>query len=147
MRRRRSVARRNPSLSDVNTLLVVGVAGVALYLVYKLVTTGRQAVTQAATAVSKALVPFPTASATIVLSDGTEIPYSAVTWRRWIGWFNTLDQFDYNGVGYQLLSNQPDETNTYYASIIASELTPATPALSPALQSYQDQINAMTAGG
>lgn len=142
--------RRNPTLGDVNTLLMVGVTGVALYLVYKLVSAAPKVVTAAGAAVSKALVPNPTAGATIILPDGSEVPYESVTWRKWIGWFNTLAQFDYNGVGYQLLDNKPDETNTYYAEYIMSELpappTPQTP-LTPEQQAIQDQFNVIAQSG
>lgn len=136
-------------MGDVNTLLMVGVAGVALYMVYRLFTAGSKAVTSAGAAISKALVPYPTANATIVLSDGTEVRWQDVQWRKWIGWFNTLDQFDYNGVGYQLISNTPDETNTYYAAIIASELTapPAAPVLTPEQQAIQDQLDTIAQSG
>lgn len=143
MRRRR----RNPALSDINTLLIVGVVGVGAYFIWKLMTTGKAAITSAGSAISKAIAPNPTANATIVLSDGTEIPWSAATWRNWIGWFNTLAQFDYNGVGYQLISNTPDETNTYYAAIIASELPPPQTPLTPGEQAIQDQFNVIAQSG
>jgi hypothetical protein len=143
MRRRH----RNPSLGDVNTLLLLGVAG---YLIYKLFGLGQSA----ATAVGKTFSDtssgladwleqiFPHASSTaafvpgssIVLPDGTEITSDLA---HGVGAFTAADgtqqfQFYFGGKIYRTMA-QPDETNTYYV------LTPSSlSGYDAASDSYQD---------
>jgi hypothetical protein len=128
--------------SNVNLNLVL-VAGLAVggYLLYRALTgvgsrvvaAGGQALTAAQGGVTNLLTDlFPAAAttattaalasgaggATVMLGDGSEIPFSAV---KGVGAFTDVDsvmklQFFYNGKTYRTTSAQPDSTNTYYAA-------------------------------
>lgn len=110
------------SLGDIETLLILAALGVGGYFLYQLISSvtklpgaAASAAKQAGAAVSKALVPNPTATAVIVLDSpaGAQIPYSAAKF----GFSFWGDTFTYNGNTYKLVSQNPDATNTYYALI------------------------------
>jgi hypothetical protein len=164
MKRRR---RRNPSLGDFQGLATLVMLGVAAYVIYKVFGYGKQAgaaVGQAFSTTSSKVADvlesvFPhalsnvkfTPNSWIVLPDGTEITSDLTSGA---GAFTAADgsiqiQFYFGGKTYRVPAT-PDETNTYYATDTSG--TTATPTTTPAtltpeLQSFQDQINAMTAGG
>jgi hypothetical protein len=108
---------RTASLPNFDTLATLAALGFGAYLVYNLVQgIGKVGAGAAAAgaAVSQTLVPKPTGTASIVLGDGTEIPYESVTfdpwWSHWSGSY-----FTFSGKHYRFVNDNPDETNTYYA--------------------------------
>jgi len=108
----------------VDEILTLAVVGTAAYLLYQLFNKGSQAATAAAAAVSKALVPYPTGTALIVLTDtGQQIPYSSVSWfyPSYLSsdFFYGNEHFMANGVEYRLTTVDPDANNLYYAAPVA----------------------------
>jgi hypothetical protein len=125
---------------NLNLVLVAGLA-VGGYLLYRalagvgsrVVAAGGQALTSAQGGVTNLLTElFPAATttataaaiasgaggATVILGDGSEIPFSSVSG---VGAFTDVDnvlklQFYYQGKIYRTTSAQPDSTNTYYAA-------------------------------
>lgn len=124
-----------------STLLLIAGVGVGGYLLYRLVSglaskavaLPGQALTATQGGVTNLLTSlFPPASttatvaaqaaaaggATVILGDGSEIPFSSVSG---VGAFTDTDgvmklQFYYQGKIYRTTAAQPDSTNTYYAA-------------------------------
>jgi hypothetical protein len=113
-------AKRNPV--SANSVLTFGALAAAAFIVWKL-SQGAKTVVDAAGKVVTAVTPKSVVAAgtTVVLDSGVQIPWSAasagaLTPANLAWWSNTGPMmFDYNGVRYQLTSDTPDETNTYYA--------------------------------
>lgn len=124
--------RRNPALSDVNTLLILGGVGVVIYMLYRVYGAGKSVVAAAGQAQQAAGSKvadileyiFPHAvklgqfapNSTIVLPDQTEITSDLASG---VGQFTATDgtqqiQFVFGGQTYRTAAS-PDETNTYYA--------------------------------
>ena len=104
---------------DWSQILTLAAVGVGVYLVYQAFQGGKNLLTDAATAINNAILPNPTGTASVVMPDGSTVPYESLTWLNpgnldW--WTNTgAAIFTYNGSEYQLTSDQPDAGNLYYA--------------------------------